>query len=62
MGRKKQIKEPLTRDEIILKYYNSKPLMDKFDAALLRCGINRSSDFLADCIQETFAEIGTKPP
>ena len=62
MGRKKQVKVPLTRDEIMLKYYYSKPLHEKFEKALLRCGINKDSQFLDDCIQETFKEIGNIPP
>jgi hypothetical protein len=47
----------LTRDEIIIKYWKSNQLHNKFDALLLRCGLSRGTYILEDCISATFLEL-----
>lgn len=58
----KKDKQPLTRDEILLKYYHSQKLREKFENSLLKCGIAKKSRLLEDCIQETFMELARKEP
>lgn len=51
----------LNRDEIIIKFWNSKQLHDKFDALLVRCGLSRATNILEDCTQQTFMELSRIP-
>ncbi len=51
----------LTRDEIILKYWNSVKLKDKIDALLNRCGVSRHTRIIEDCISRTFLELSRMP-
>lgn len=65
MGRNKKIpvqQQKLNRDEIITKYWNSVQLHKKFDALLVRCGLQRGTQILQDCAMQTFMELSRIPP